>query len=330
MKDGGVKSPGSVYGLSSTLGYTALPDLFFAAPPMKKDEVDAYIDKTIAKSFNVKLRDVLRRKLQAYCMWKDHTYQELKTRHNFMLKFLRQHYNAIQMYIDWVKPYLKNTKRLSQSMTRIDSEDLISAFEGSFTEIEVVLKRRVKPDGNYHAVVVLNILFRTQPHMDFHQDGYQHKGPVHVGRSEIVMRGYSWTDEQFGKYVEMREAETLDMLGDIDSSLKESISALGDELRDYLKKAGEKFPEDVKKEAEEKKAAEKRLKKMSSAAEPFMAVFSGFKDIFRSFVPEKEKGKDKKNEWVMKKEESDAAGAMQVPLWNTYKNFKKAHKMITW
>jgi hypothetical protein len=69
---------------------------------------------------------------------------------------------------------------------------------------------------------------------------------------------------------------------------------------------------------------------MGSAAEPFMAVFSGFKDIFRSFVPEKEKGKDKKNEWEMKREEKDASKAMEGPIWNTYKNFKKAHKMITW
>ncbi len=331
LKDGGVKSPGSVYGLASTLGYTVLPDIFFAAPAMKPSEVDSYVDSL---KFNDKVKTVLKRKLKAYCEWKDNTYKEIDNRRRFTLKFLRQHYDAIQMYIIWIKPYMKNVKRLSQSMDRIDGEDLIGSFEGSVTELEVMF--RASKSGHHYPVIMLNLLFRTQPHMDFHQDGYQHKGPVHIGRTEFVMRGYTWTEEECSNYLRMRHDEDMELLGDIDESLKNAIDALGDDLRNYLKEAGEKFPEDVKKEEEDKKAeaeAKKKLEQMMGAAEPFIAIFGGFKEIFGALLPKfksDSKDKGKPSDWEMGKSKKKAEGAMKGALWNTYKNFKKAHRMVTW
>ncbi|MBW2967382.1 hypothetical protein KY362_02750 [Candidatus Woesearchaeota archaeon] len=332
LKDGGVKSPGSVYGLASTLGYTALPDLFFAAPPMNRDEVDRYVDRL---DFNNKLKDVLRRKLKGYCVWKDFTHRELNNRKGFMVKFLRQHYNAIQMYIKWIKPYLFNVKRLQQNMQASQSEQLIGAFEGSLTEIELILWNEMK--GQYvHPAIVLSIEFRTQPHMDFHQDGYQHKGPIHVGRTEFRLRGYVWSEKDIKNYKEMREAETMDLLGDIDKDMQKSLDALGDDLRRYLKEKGEKFPEDIKKEEDAKKAEKKALEEMKNVAEPFKAVFSGFKEIFEALSPYKKKEKPKEGEipkpddWKLKKEKKKAEGFMKAAIWTGYKNFKKAHRMVTW
>jgi hypothetical protein len=326
LKDGGVKSPGSVYGLATTLGYTTLPDLFFAAPAMRNEEVDRYVESL---QFNAKLKDVLKKKLKAYILWKEFTFKEMENRYKFTLKFLRQHYNAIQLYINWIKPYMRNVNRLQQNFERTMSEDIIGAFEGSVTDIEIVCSR--KSGKHCRSVVVLNLFFRTQPHMDYHQDGYQHKGPVHVGRSEFVLRGYTWTDEELDNYVRMREKETLDMLGDIDSSLKEAIDALGDDLRNYLKQSGEKFPEDIKKEEDEKKEEEKKLAQMKGAVEPFLSIFGGFKELFGSMLPElKKKDKSKPTDWELKNDRKKAAGQMKAAIWNTYKNFKKAHRMITW
>lgn len=326
LKDGGVKSPGSVYGLSTTLGYTALPDLFFAAPAMRSSEVDKYVDSL---QFNIKTKDVLRKKLKAYILWKEYTQKEMDSRRKFTLKFLRQHYNAIQLYINWVKPYMRNVSRLQQNFEKTMSEDIIGAFEGSVTEIEIVCSR--KSGSHCHSAIVVSLLFRTQPHMDFHQDGYQHKGPVHVGRTEFTLRGYTWTDEEMKNYVRMREAETIELLGDIDSSLKEAIDALGDDLRNYLKESGEKFPEDLKKEEEEKKDDAKKLAQMKGAVEPFISIFGGFKELFGSMIPElKKKDKDAPTDWELNKDRKKAEGPMNVALWNTYKNFKKAHRMVTW
>ncbi len=328
MKDGGVKSPGSVYGLASTLGYTILPDLFFASPPLKKEEVAKYVD---GLDFNLKVKDVLKKKLSAFCYWKEFTHKELENRKKFTVKYLRQHYNSIQLYISWVKPYLRNVKRLQQNFDKSLSEDIIGSFEGSITEIEVIMYKKIE-GCSCRPCVVFTLEFRTSPHMDFHQDGYQHKGPVHNGRVEFWLRGYSWTDEEFQNYKKMREAETMDLMGNIDESLKEAVDALGDDLRNYLKEAGEKFPEDMMKEEEEKKKAEEIKKHMSGVADPFKSLFSGFKEIFETFVPSKgvEKDKSKPSDWKLKKDRATAAGEIVGPIWTTYKNFKKAHRMTTW
>ncbi|HII72055.1 TPA: hypothetical protein HA265_04840 [Candidatus Woesearchaeota archaeon] len=329
MKDGGVKSPGSVYGLASTLGYVTLPDLFFAAPVMKKEEVADYVD---GLDFNPKVRDVLKKKLSSYLYWKEFTLKELESRYQFTLKYLRQHYNSIQLYISWVKPYLKNVKRLQMNMEKSVSEDLIGSFEGSFTEIETMFWRDIK-GCSCKPVVVLTMEFRTQPHMDFHQDGYQHKGPVHVGRTELWLRGYSWTQKEMDNYLRMRNEETFDMLGDIDESLKESINALGDDMRNFLKEAGEKFPEDLKKEEEEKEAAAKKKKEMQmkGVLDPFLSIFSGFAEVFRTFVPKKDKKPaGEPTEWQLKGDKQRAAKDLTNRIWNTYKNFKKAHRIVTW
>ncbi|MFC1723323.1 hypothetical protein ACFL0V_04240 [Nanoarchaeota archaeon] len=329
MKDGGVKAPGSVYGLASTLGYSTLPDLFFAAPSMRKEEVARYVDVGL-KDFNPRVRDVLKKKLAAYLYWKEYTFGELSTRRKFTIKYLRQHYESIQLYISWVKPYLKNVKRLQQNFEKSTSEDLIGAFEGSFVEIETLFYRDI-PGCSKKPVCLLTMEFRTQPHMDFHQDGYQHKGPVHVGRTEFWMRGYCWTEKQIEKYKELREKETYDLLGSVDESLKDALESLGKDIRDYLKGQDEEFPEDVTKKKEDEEEAEEKKKAMTGVIDPFKSIFVGFKDIFRTFVPEKEKFKGEEvPQWKQDADFKTALKDLEKRMYPSYKNFKKAHRMITW
>lgn len=328
LKDGGVKNPGSVYGLATQLGYATLPDLFFAAPVMKADEVDNYVEKL---EFNPKVKGVLKRKLKGYLLWKEHTYVEHKNRRNFLIKYLRQHYNVIQMYIEWVKPYLRNVKRLAMNETVTYSEDIIGAFEGSVVEIEILGTRDVKTE--HKPVIILTIYFRTRPSMDYHQDGYQHKGPIHVGRTEMTMRGYAWTQKQIDDYIKMRDEEVFDILGSIDASLRDSIQALGTDLRTYLKELGEEFPEDIKKKEEEEAEAKKKKENTPGILEPFEALLSGFKEIFTAFSPKlfTSGSKDKKmGEYESKGDKGKAQKEMEMVIWNMYKNFKKSHGMLSW
>ena len=255
LKDGGAKSPASVYGMAANLGFSTLPDLFFAAPAMKNAQVADYVDSL---QFNRKVREVLGRKLKQFIVWKEATYTELKTRENFVLRYLRQHYNSIQLYLDWVKPYLRNVKKLSMNYERSISEDLIGAFEGSVVEIEVICrdphgeKDYTKEDNKQdtNSIVLLSIYFRTRPSMDFHAEGYQHKGPVHVGRTELTLRSYAWTNEELDNFLKFKEAKDLELIGSIDSGIQDALDALGDELKTYLREShGEKLPEDIKKEA---------------------------------------------------------------------------------
>jgi elongation factor P hydroxylase len=75
-------------------------------------KVDEAVDNL--KGFNEKVKEVLKRKLVQYYVWKYRTYLELKQRRVFMLKSLRHFYTTIRMYAEWLKPYLLNVRRLSQ------------------------------------------------------------------------------------------------------------------------------------------------------------------------------------------------------------------------
>ena len=59
--------------------------------------------------------------------WKEKTYQELTTREKFVLKYLRQHYNTIKLYMNWIRPYLRNVKDLQMEGDNTDAA-LAKAF----------------------------------------------------------------------------------------------------------------------------------------------------------------------------------------------------------
>ena len=113
--EGGGKNPSSVYGLARELQFTTLPDLFYAIHPRHPGEVDEMIDSL---DFNKKVKEVLKRKLRQFIQWKKETHKELANRRSFTVKYLRQHYDVIKMYMTWVKPYLRNIDRLRMKVLR--------------------------------------------------------------------------------------------------------------------------------------------------------------------------------------------------------------------
>ena len=315
----GAKNPASVYGMAREVQFTTLPDLFFSTHPKKQEDVDIVVEKERGQ-FNRKVREVLKRKLRAFLAWKEHTYEELKNRRRFTLKYLRQHFEIIRMYMTWVKPYLKNIQRLQLDQSRADTADLIVAFESSMIEIETLA---IKPAaGGVNQCILMHYLFRTRPEMSYSQE-YQ-RGPLHLGRIEIDFRAYAWDDRQIENYKKMREHEDFQLLGVIDGSVKAALEALGDELMRYLKEAGEEF--------EEKKEMPKPPMKRTG---PFMSVFEGFAELFASFKTQKElkqAGKKPRQTDIMKKAiaRQNAENAVKKVMWNTYHHFKKQHDMLNW
>jgi hypothetical protein len=314
MAEGGSKNPSSVFGMSSQLQFTTLPDLFFSIHPPTPEDVDEYIDKL---DFNDAVKRVLKRKLRSYMEWKKHTLDELTTRRMFTLKYMRQHYDVIHMYLNWIRPYLRNVARLqSEQMEKkkMTTADLVSAFEGSLLEVEFLARKMPEGNQKYYACVLCNFVLRTRPEMSFHQEGYRHQGPVHMGRVEVIMRSYSWNDKDVQAYKNLRDAEDFEMIGKIDASVKEAMEGLGEELQKYLRDAGEKIlASEPKEEVEEKK-------KSSS-------VFSTFIDI----KPKNSKPKKKKEDPIKKAgEKKKALSDAQLAMWVTYKNYKKAHGFLAW
>lgn len=330
----GSKNPASVYGMARELQFTTLPDLFFSIHPHKLDELDADVDKL---DFNRKVKEVLKRKLRTFMQWKITTFQELKNRRIFTIKYLRQHFDIIRMYMHWVKPYLRNIKRL-QLMNQTSSPDLIAAFEGSLVEIEILAKkmptnmrfgRQIITNKQVYAVMLVHFSYRSSPQMAYQQE-YQ-KGPLHVGKTDLTIRAYAWDQEAIDNYVKMKQKDDLDLLSVVDASVKAALEALGDELERYLQEAGEQITF-----AGTKISGEKVTEKAKPAGvmEPFVSVVKGFGEIISpltgSVGKKKKEGKPKLTGQVLENEKHVAARVAQEGSYQLYKEFKKRNGMVHW
>jgi len=313
----------SVYHLSNQVGYAVLPDLFFNTIVYNKDNVDSIVDDL---DFNNNVKAVLKRKLYQFIVWKEKTEIELKARRKFQIKYLRQHYTVIKSYMSWVKPYLKHINRLTMDERQLDSPDLISSFETSATEIEVIA---VKPiNGNScRAVMVMHYFFTTRPILQYNQE-YQ-KGPVHVGRGRMTLRSYGWTQEQIEMYRRMKDNEDRELLGMVDDQLKAAMEMLGKDLEDYLQEAEASIDDKNNYHAPLKRDKLKAPMGDGSVLEPFIELFRGFWDIGKLLIPTGF-GSKSKSRGGGKGNPKKAAGLANKGMWLVYKNYKKANKMLSW
>lgn len=320
MAEGGAKSPASVYGMARELQFTTLPDLFFGTHPRTVDEVEEMVDKL---DFNPAVKRVLKRKLYSFIRWKKETFKELNHRRNMNLKYLRQHYDIIRLYLNWVRPYLRSIKQLQSTEKGLRSAELISSFEGALIEIEFLAK--FLPEGNkdYFAVILVNCQYRTRPSMDYHSD-YQ-RGPLHVGEITFNTRGYTWTEKDIEAYKNLRELDDLELIKSIDNSIKEAMDSLGEDLKKYIEEAGGEL-------TTQKKEGEKSEAKQPGVLDPFVSIFKGAGELTKAFGAKDKKPtkKPKDEQFRIKNEKSAAKGAISNPLWLLYKNYKKSHKMIAW
>lgn len=318
MVEGGSKNPASVLGLGSQVGFVTLPDLFFEVDVHEaKDanDVEKEVDK-LKEAFNRKIREVLGRKLAQYIFWRDKTYDELLKGQRFKLKYMRQHYHVIRLYLNWLRPYLKNIQRLQMQGT--EKYDIVAAFETSKIELEILgIKKQYEAEGEYgketkefkefFPVVRVQFNYVAMPEIAFQAEGQ--RGAIHRGRTVIIIDAFVATKEDLEEYEKKIEGEDLELLTAVD----ESILALRDDLEKYLIKA-----EQVKKIEEEKKE-----EKGGSVFAPFKHLFLGFRDL--AGIPTKER-KTKSKHLSEKKEAEDIAKTDAYLIYNIY---KKTHGMFT-
>ena len=218
---------------------------------------------------------------------------------------------------------------MAGKLVRSDMVDLITAFEGALVEIEVLT---YKDTGKkYKPVILVHMYYRTRPALTYVQEGYQ-RGPMHTGKFDLILRSYVWSDDQIKNYRNMKEAEDMDLLSSVNETIHESMMALGDELKAYLKEGGEKFDEEEK---EEEQKTNEFADTIKSAAEPFTSVLSGVKEIISpltgGFPKLRKKGGAKKGNDVEDSLEIDALRKeIKRVAYQTYKNYKKMHGMMTW
>ena len=315
LVEGGAKNPASVYGLAQQVGFTIIPDLFFRIKVKDSTEVARAV-KPI--EFNEKIKEVLTRKLVQYYIWKEKTEAELITRRKFILRYLKQHYNTIMLYKSWIIPYLKTVRRMGMSARHLESAEIATAFETSRIELEF-LSYKPTSFGDFYPVIIATFNYNTMPQMSFMAEGYQ-KGPIHVGRVEVVLRSYVWTENQMNAYKKYREASDMELIKTIDETIAQAMEALGKDLKEYLEIEG--------KEEEKEKKEERREEPM---LEPFTALFGGFKELFSGIFPSMgEKGKKEKTSFEEESDRKKAKDSINFSLFQTYKNYKKAHGFLSW
>ncbi len=318
LVQGGAKSAASVFGMARELEFVTLPDLFFDAPPFSNTaELDRHVE-SLRKDFNEAVLRVLGRHLRQYLEWKKRTYNEHKTRRRFMLQYLLQHFEIIKMYIGWIKPYLRHVARLTMKERNMSSAELISAFEGSILDIEVLARHRLTsktdPSVGRNGCILGTFTYRTRPEMKVVQEGYQ-RGPVHVGRFEMNFRVYVWSDQEVENYKKFKEKEMMMLMGDVSESVRHAMESLGEELDIYLAEA---------RGATELKTSGSEFEKKQKS------MFSSFFGTF--YTPSKKRPKARKvvPESEIKSLDGAVKGHANFYAWNTFKNFKKAHRMIAW
>ena len=323
MVEGGAKNPVSVYGLAGQVGFVILPDLFFKVNPKNADDVDKAVNSLKGEGINRKVREVLARKLKQYMIWREKTRKELTTRKRFMLKYLRQHFNIIKMYIGWVRPYLNNIRRLQMKGEETDV-NLVSSFESSNIELELLGIKKdyvvTVPRGDtnvdipmkfkkYFPCILVKFKFSTIPQMAYQQE-YQ-RGAIHAGRTDIFIEPYVVTEKDIEEYRVEKDKEDMELI----TSLNEAMDSLKEELTHYLEEAGE-----LKKEEMEEKKREKILTPLTSA-------FEGFGDMFGALF--KMGAKTQTAEGMKVDEKSEAKKVATKIAWTAYDVFKKANQLPT-
>ncbi|PIN75941.1 hypothetical protein COV17_03390 [Candidatus Woesearchaeota archaeon CG10_big_fil_rev_8_21_14_0_10_36_11] len=320
LVQGGGKSAASVYGMARELEFITLPDLFFDAPPFKdSDEMERYIGD-LRKDFNENLLRVLLRHLRNFIEWKKRTHKEHEQRRRFMLQYLLQHFEIIKMYITWVKPYLKHVEKLTLKQKSMSSPEMVAAFENSMLDIELLARKR-DPETGANGCVLTTFNYRTRPELKVVQDGYQ-RGPVHIGRFEMNIRVYAWSDAQVESYKKMKDRENFILMGEVSSSVQKAMEALGSELDTYLEEA--RMNVDVTKKNKEAKEPMKR-----TLMQQFLGDFYTFKKKGGKAATQRPKQNYKTKE-AYKSASGAVVGHAMFHIWNHYKNFKKAHRMIAW
>ncbi|RKX57879.1 MAG: hypothetical protein DRP29_07665 [Thermodesulfobacteriota bacterium] len=310
----GMQNPNSVYGLATKVGFVTLPDLFFGTNVKSIDQINKVVKQMVKSGdVNKKVGDVLAKKLFQYYTWKEKTYNEMQHTRKFKIKYLRQHYDTIKLYMDWVRPYLKGISQL-QMKTSFNDADIVGAFETAKVQIELLAYRKAGYK-KYHPALLVKFDYVTLPELHYTPQGQRQ--PLHMGRTEITIEPYVVTEEQIEDYKTKQDEEDVQLLASLDAAMM----SLKDDLVKYLEEAGEIIKQ-------EKKAASESAPK-ENLFTPFKAVGSGFKQMFSFATPSAYTGKKKptkKEALALAKEKEKAAKTAATDAWVLYDIFKKSNR----
>ena len=212
-----------------------------------KKRRDVRIDKFVDDStkdygLNSKIKELLKRKLYQFYVWKESTEKEILQRRKFVLAYLNQHYQTMRLYINWIRPYLKNVQALQMDEYNKATPELVRAFNTTKIELELLAAREkdIKDENNkkkwennklYRAYIRIKFDYTAIPQMAYQNE--QQRGAIHMGLTKIYIEAYALTKNQIDEYKKEVEKEDMKII----SSLNSAMESMGEELMKYLEEA---------------------------------------------------------------------------------------------
>ncbi len=340
---------GSINSLAQQLQFVTLRDAFiYAKDESGVNDVDV----------NERVRRILKSRINEYLKWKSYSEKELRKRYNIEKAYLKSQYNSLRHYITWVKPYLIAAKKLNMSnfltTSGMPNPNVVNVFNNLEIRLSLLGKREFKPEyinpelanlklsKKYYSCVEAEIAFRTVPRATQSQQGLVY---VHSGRTDINIKAYSFTEEQFDELKRLREKEDLEL---IDGMVEDSLLAIQEDIDKYLgKEPGieEKlnYLKNLSKSIKDKNAVkeiEKEIKKLErgmtskmALESPFKGMFDGFGQMFKALKGIKYifqfKGKVDSDFYENLMKESAKSDA-EIKAYILYDVYKKSHGMMAW
>ncbi len=308
------KGRASINLLAQDLTFVTLRDAFFYVNNV--DEVDKL-------DLNLRVKNILKRKIVEYNSWVDYSEKEIKKRYNIEKIYLRSQYGTIKLYANWVKPYLLAAQKLKihdfKTSSGLPSPDVIGSFSNMQMELSLYGKKEIKPSDihptfinvslgkKYYTVIEVKMNFRSLPSTFAGQGGRHY---VHSGRTDISFRGFVFDETELEVRQKMELYEDMEL---IENYVGKSLSLLQKEIEEYIT---------------EKPKESQNVKKNNSLSleNPFKGLFAGFSEMVNPI----------KNVFISPKEPDfvyvdlikTAESSIKFSTFLIYNIYKKTHGML--
>jgi hypothetical protein len=282
---------GSINQMSYDLNFVTLRDAFLSAHS---------VEGVRGLDLNERVKRVLEPRISEFLEWMKRSDAELRKRYEIERSYLKSQVNTLKLYTRWVRPYLKaaeelgikevgesrkpwivnafNTMVMELSLFNTKEFDVVdAAYNKKLPErfAKLAEKKRLR---NMYSVVLIDFAFRGIPRK-IPETHY-----VHGGRVEVSMRSYSLNEDELLLFKDkLKKNEINEALGLAEGITSESLEEITDDVDYFLKK-------------EEREKEEKEKEKEERAANPFTALFGGFKEIFTFRKKEEKKKEDEEIE----------------------------------
>ena len=303
------KGRASINLLTQDLQFVTLRDAFFYIN--NKEEVDRL-------DLNDRVKNILKRKLEEYNRWHSNSEIEIRKRYEIERAYLKSQVGTLQLYSNWIKPYLLAAQKLK--IQKMDAKSLtnpsvVNAFSNMEMEIKLYGKKEVKPenvhdslrdiqlDKKYYAIVEVTTNFRSVPSALSGPGGRQY---VHGGRTTVIIRGFVLDDTELNALESHELYEDLDL---IENYVNISMSQLKKEVDEFLNPSPK----------EERKPEKPKFEN------PFSGVLKGFKEILQPLgiqMPKK-----KVSSVIYNDVENTARETSKNLSFRIYNIYKKTHGM---